>query len=664
MRGCGSTCREGTEGKYMKEAKDFILPADATGPHEMELNPLTLAFPGDLEKRFLEDFFMTALPMIRLSLLSAMFLYGFFSILDAQLAPALKEKLFFIRFIIVWPVLIIVIGLSFTNIFKKYSQQASALALIVAGGGIIAMIAILPPPISHSYYAGLILVFIWGYTFGRMRFIWATAAGWIIVAFYEIIAISVTETPVSILIGNNFFFISANIIGMFACYSIEYYARRDFFLAMHLEKEKAIIRDVNQKLEIIIQERTSQLLKTNLDLRQEIEERKRAEEKREELEFRLKQVEKMEAMGTLAGGIAHDFNNLLMGIQGNASLVLLSLEPSHPFYEKLKTVQDLVRSGADLTKQLLGFARGGKYQAKPTDLNELVRKSSQMFGRTKKELSIFTNMAEKIWIVDVDQSQIEQVLLNLFVNAWQAMPGGGKLFITTENLSLSTDYAALHDLKPGKYVKISITDTGIGMDKATIQRIFDPFFTTKEMGRGTGLGLASAYGIIKNHEGMITVYSEKGHGATFNVFLPASAHQELELEQKPQQKLHRGEETILLVDDEETNILVTSNILVTLGYKTYVARNGVDALSIFKSKKDEIDLIILDMIMPGMSGGDVYDQAKLINPAIKVLLSSGYSVTGEAAKILERGCNGFIQKPFEIEQLSAKVREILDTGSA
>jgi two-component system cell cycle sensor histidine kinase/response regulator CckA len=648
----------------MKEAKDFIMPPDATGPHEMELNPLTLAFPGDLENLFLEDFYTTALPMIRLSLLSAMFLYGFFGILDAQLVPALKEKLFFIRFAIVWPVLVSVIAFSFTSIFKKYSQQASAFALIVAGGGIIAMIAIIPPPVNHSYYAGLILVFIWGYTFGRMRFVWATAAGWIIVAFYEIVAIAVTETPVSILIGNNFFFISANIIGMFACYSIEYYARRDFFLAMHLEKEKAIIRDVNQKLELIIQERTSQLLKTNVDLRQEIEERKRAEEKREELEFRLKQVEKMEAMGTLAGGIAHDFNNLLMGIQGNASLVLLALEADHPFYDKLKTVQDLVRSGADLTKQLLGFARGGKYQAKPTNLNELVRKSSQMFGRTKKELSIFTNMAEKLWIVDVDQSQIEQVLLNLFVNAWQAMPGGGKLFVTTENVSLSADYGALHDLKAGKYVKISITDTGIGMDKATIQRIFDPFFTTKEMGRGTGLGLASAYGIIKNHDGMITVYSEKGHGATFNVFIPASPRQDIEEEKKPQQELRRGEETIMLVDDEETNILVTSNILVTLGYKTYVARNGVDALSLYKNKKDEIDLIILDMIMPGMSGGDVYDQVKLINPEIKVLLSSGYSVTGEAAQILERGCNGFIQKPFEIEELSTKVRQILDTGSA
>ncbi|CAB1084321.1 PAS/PAC sensor hybrid histidine kinase [Olavius algarvensis Delta 1 endosymbiont] len=248
--------------------------------------------------------------------------------------------------------------------------------------------------------------------------------------------------------------------------------------------------------------------------------RKKTEKEKHKLETQLQQAQKMESIGTLAGGIAHDFNNILMGIQGNASLMLLKIESEHPNYEKIKNIETYVQNGTTLTKQLLGFARRGKYLVKATDLNEIIDKSSALFARTKKEIRVITNLHESIWTVEVDRGQIEQVLLNLYVNAWQAMIDGGDLYLRTENVILDRSYVKPYTVEPGQYVKISITDTGVGIDKTTQQRIFEPFFTTKEMGRGTGLGLASVYGIIKSHGGYINVYSELNRGNDFH-YLPA-----------------------------------------------------------------------------------------------------------------------------------------------
>jgi len=395
----------------------------------------------------------------------------------------------------------------------------------------------------------------------------------------------------------------------------------------------------------------------------DITERKLAEEEKLELETKLHQARKMESIGILAGGIAHDFNNLLMGMQGNVSLMLLGIDPGHPHYEKLKTIEQHVQSGAELTSQLLGFARGGKYKVKPTDLNSLVRKTSKIFGRTKKEVTIHEKYQKDIWTVEADQGQMEQVLLNLYLNASQAMPGGGELYLQTENVTIDKKYTKPHNIEPGNYAKISVTDTGTGMDEATRQKIFDPFFTSKKMGsvKGTGLGLASAYGIIKNHGGIIDVYSEKGAGSTFNIYLPASeaviGDQEAEIREE---KIPTGHETVLFVDDEEMIIDVSKEMLKTLGYEVLTARNGREAIEVYKENRDRIDIVIMDMIMPEMGGGEAYDRLKEINPDIKVLLSSGYSINGQAKEILERGCNGFVQKPYSIKDLSRTIREVLD----
>ena len=393
----------------------------------------------------------------------------------------------------------------------------------------------------------------------------------------------------------------------------------------------------------------------------DISERLRVESDKRRLEAQLQQAQKMEAVGTLASGIAHDFNNIMMGILGNASLMLGRIEPDHPHYEKLQNIEKYILNGSELTKQLLGFARGGKYNVKSTALRDLVAQSAQMFGRTKKEIRIHTEHLKDSWPVEVDRGQIEQVLLNLFVNAWQAMPGGGDLHLVSEDVELDDSYEMPYKVEPGRYVKLSVVDTGVGMDQATQERIFEPFFTTKEMGRGTGLGLASAYGIIKNHGGHINVYSEKGRGTTFNIYLPAS-HKAVEQEAQKPRELRKGNETILLVDDEDITVEVGEEILVELGYKVITARNGLEALAAYKDHADKIDMVILDMIMPDMGGGKTYDELKKIHPDIKVLLSSGYSISGEASEILARGCNDFIQKPFNMKQLSEKMRGILDVA--
>jgi PAS domain S-box-containing protein len=381
---------------------------------------------------------------------------------------------------------------------------------------------------------------------------------------------------------------------------------------------------------------------------------------RKRLEAQLIQAQKMEAVGTLAGGVAHDFNNLLMGIQGYASLMMLELDPHHPHYEGLKHIEEQVKSAADLTKQLLGFARGGRYEMRPVNINEIIRKTSSMFGRTRKELTIHEKYENDLWTVEADQSQIEQVLLNLYVNAWHAMPSGGELYLETINVTHDESNSTPYVMPSGNYIKISVTDTGMGMDEMTRKRIFEPFFTTKEMGRGTGLGLAMVYGIMKGHKGFINVYSEPGHGATFTLYFPASEKKALG-EKPASREILRGSETILLVDDEPSVLAVSKAILESLGYTVYELKSGQEAIAFYKEKKDTISLVILDMVMPGLSGGETFDRIRGLNPSAKIILVSGYSLNSQAQHIMDRGCHGFIQKPFNITHISQKIREVLDS---
>jgi PAS domain S-box-containing protein len=387
-------------------------------------------------------------------------------------------------------------------------------------------------------------------------------------------------------------------------------------------------------------------------------ERKQSEEERQKLEVQFQQAQRLETIGTLAGGIAHDFNNLLMTIQGNTSLILFDIDAADPHFESLKNIEKQIERGAKLTKQLLGYARKGKYNVKPINLNQIVKESSETFSRTRKEIRIYNKFDPELFTIEADQGQIEQILYNLYVNAADAMPGGGKLVLMTANVTHEDIQSERYDPLPGNYVRLTVSDTGTGIDTAVKDRIFDPFFTTKETGRGTGLGLASVYGITKSHEGYIEVETRKGQGCTFNIYLPASGKEVLD---SPEVRLniYAGSGNILLVDDEAMVLDVASRVLEKLGYTVFKAQSGKAAVEFFEQKKESIDLVILDIIMPDMGGGETYDRIKQINPKVKVLLSSGYSIDGQATEIMKRGCDGFIQKPFKANALSEALKEIL-----
>lgn len=380
--------------------------------------------------------------------------------------------------------------------------------------------------------------------------------------------------------------------------------------------------------------------------------------KRKRLEAQLQQAQKLEAIGTLAGGIAHDFNNLLMGIQGHVSLLLMDLDADDPHYGRLKSVEKQIKSGARLTSHLLGYARKGKYEVRTLDLNEMVLDISDTFGRARREVSIRLELAPELSPIEADPDQMEQVLFNLLVNAADAMPQGGNLILKTTNTTHRSMRGKLYRPYPGDYIVLKVTDTGTGMEKTVMDRIFDPFFTTKDRGRGTGLGLASTYGIIKGHGGYIDVDSEIGRGTTFTIYIPAS-DKKLSETFRPPEPFSTGNETVLLVDDEETIREVGGELLESMGYRVFLAEDGEQAIDLYAQKQEEIDIVLLDLVMPTMGGGEAYDRLKEVNPEVKVLLSSGFSIDGEATKILARGCDGFIQKPFTMTDLSARIRWVL-----
>jgi PAS domain S-box-containing protein len=399
-----------------------------------------------------------------------------------------------------------------------------------------------------------------------------------------------------------------------------------------------------------------------LSITRDITDLKQAEAEKEKYRNQIIQAQKMQAIGTLAGGIAHDFNNLLMGIQGRASIMSIDLEAAHPCKEHVQAILEYTKSAADLTKQLLGVAQGGKYETAPTDLNEVVHSSATLFGRTRKDIRIHQKLCAPPPVVVADRRQLDQVLLNMYINAWQAMPRGGDIFLETSIVTLEAAYCAPYSVAPGPFARISVTDTGVGMNEETRHQVFDPFFTTKEKSRGTGLGLASAYGIVKNHAGFINVYSEPGRGSTFNIYLPVTEKQAWSQDVPPPELLG-GTEQVLLVDDEQMILQVGTAMLEKLGYRVACALGGREAVQIASANDAAFDLVILDMVMPDLNGEKVFDILRAAKPSLPILLSSGYSLNGQADKIMKKGCNGFIQKPFNLFELSRMVRKILDKGS-
>ncbi|MEA3428802.1 MAG: response regulator, partial [Thermodesulfobacteriota bacterium] len=445
-----------------------------------------------------------------------------------------------------------------------------------------------------------------------------------------------------------------------------------------LKKSRNDLEEHGKNLEKMVAERTAKLEEeykkseeqriATLNILQDIDEvnenlmRQIAEKK--QLQDQLLHAGKMEAVGTLAGGIAHDFNNLLQAIMGYTQMLLLGKKKKDPDFDKLTQIESSARRAGELTQQLLTFSRKVESELRPVNLNQGVKQVKKLLKRTiPRMIDIELHLEENIKIINADPAQIEQVLMNLGVNARDAMPDGGKIIVETENVILDEEYCKTHlGAVPGEHVLLSFSDTGHGMDKETVEHIFEPFYTTKETGKGTGLGMAMVYGIMKSHHGYIMCYSEPGEGATFKIYFPAIEESVVSngLSVDREEEMQGENETILLVDDEGAILDMGRNMLERFGYTAIMAESGEKAIEIYKAQKERIDLVILDLGMPGMGGHKCLKELLKIDPRIKVIVASGYPKIGKVKETVESGASGFIGKPYQIADMLKKVREILD----
>jgi PAS domain S-box-containing protein len=393
----------------------------------------------------------------------------------------------------------------------------------------------------------------------------------------------------------------------------------------------------------------------------DVTERLLLEEERERIRRETARAQKMEAVGSLAGGIAREFNDVLESIIGHCSLLQSGMDRSHPFAETIHAIQSSAERAADLTSKLLGFGRGGKFRVRPVSLNRLAEHVLSAFaGGCDPSIRVVSRLDPEPFLVEGDEGQLDQTLLNLCWNARDAMPWGGVLTLTTGNAALDAEEAKRYHVGgPGRYAYVEVRDTGVGMTDEVQKHIFDPFYTTgRDRGRA-GMGLSMAYGVVKNHSGGIHVESSPGEGSLFRIYLPAIAPQPVAAPEAAADPYPKGTETVLLVDDEPALREMAESMLCALGYRTFVAEDGEAACRMFREHAGEIDLVVLDIIMPKMGGREAFREMRRVKPGIPVLLSSGYSVEGVVQEILSEGANGFLPKPYGLSQVARAIRRVL-----
>jgi signal transduction histidine kinase/ActR/RegA family two-component response regulator len=631
----------------------------------LSVNYLSLTFKDDLykyEKAFREDYFKRSVNPFRFSLILSMIFYGAFAFLDAVSVPSLREVFWFIRFGIVFPVLIAAFLFSYSKLFKKFMQFTISCIIFCSSFGIIVMIILAARVGNYSYYAGLILISIFGYTFSRARFIYASIAGWSIVISYQITAIWVSHTPVTILISNNSFFISANVIGMFISYFLELSARIEYYMRIQLEQEKENVNTANDALEKRVEERTHQLSDANLDLKKEIEIRQKFERERAELEKQLFQLQKMETIGTLAGGIAHDFNNILTPILGYTDMALEELPAESNLRFDIEQINNAAHRGKDLVQQVLTFSREVDFENKPIQLQPIVAEALNLIKASfPPGVEIKQQFDQKIGTVLADPTHIHQIVMNLCTNANHAMmKTGGILVVKLDEVKIDQRSAEkIPNLKKGEYIRITISDTGHGMDLKTKERIFEPFFTRKEVGSGSGLGLSVVHGIINNYGGSIVVDSTPGKGTTFMIYLPKYGS-DLTESDKSDKKPLKGVEHILFVDDEPEITFMGKKMLENLGYKVTITSNSITALEEFKKDPDKYSLLLTDQSMPNIEGTELATLMKEIRPGLRVIIITGYAENLSEEVLSQCGISEVILKPMILDDFSKVIRRVLD----
>ncbi len=408
------------------------------------------------------------------------------------------------------------------------------------------------------------------------------------------------------------------------------------------------------------------LIKTNLKrlvpaVQRELREANQRRE-RKRLELQVEQLRKFEAIGRLAGGIAHDFNNALGAILGWAEMGYGEAEPGTGFHERFQNIRDQAQRAAKLTSQLLAFARRQVLQPRKTNLNSVIQESMNLLRRViGEQIEVCLLSSSDLCVTLADPVQMEQVLMNLCLNARDAMPKGGRLVIETKNVEIGDEYCRLHTYaRPGRHVMLAVSDTGVGMDAATLERIFEPFFTTKEIGKGTGLGLATVYGITKQHGGFIYAYSELGKGTTFRVYLPRCDGDAEPAEPVQEERPHRGTETVLLAEDNEGLRACAIEMLEGLGYRVIAASDGEEAVRLFKANIGKIDLALMDVVMPAFGGPDAYSQMSALGVSTPVIFTTGYTTEAALSNSMVRKDAMILQKPYSLKTLGQMIRTVLD----
>ena len=586
--------------------------------------------------RFEKERQKTLLQAVQIGAILCIVLVPTFGVLDIMTKHDILLTFFAIRFAVTI-IAFFVLLMGFTQTGRKNPFALGAILTLVAGGSIAVMCHLDQGPVD-PYYAGINLPLL---GFGILlplklrEGILVFMGVWLI--YFVPNLFHMNSENAGIFVSNNFFILASILL---ACVSSQfhlYYLRNVWLSRFQLEKANKKIKNYSKDLEQKVQERTQKLL----------------------------QSERLAVVGQLVGGIAHDFNNFLTAILGVSDLILRQKNLKKQIARDIESIYHAGMQASAMVKQLLTFSRQQTYDPHWIDLNTIIQQTRQMLQRViGEDIELLFHKKDNLGSVLADPVQIEQIILNLAVNARDAMPHGGQLIIETSQIKLDSEYCYSKDLKlvPGIYVMIAISDTGEGMSSDTKEKIFEPFFTTKERGKGTGLGLSSVYGIVKQMQGAIHVYSEENVGSMFKIYLPCKLNPD---EGKPGKtrkfrSLPRGKETILLVEDEDSVRELTARLLKRQGYKVVEAKAGHEALTIAKTHNTKIDMLMTDVIMPRMNGKELADELSKMNVEVKVLYMSGYTNMFISNQGFISNSTAFLQKPFTVETLSLKVRTIFD----
>lgn len=624
--------------------------------------PWLLFSDRSVEDAFRDCYFDISLRHGRLCHWLAIVFYCADGIRDPVLFPSQLPQMMIIRFGIITPVFIA--GFIFSHVrvdlYRKFWQPLFCFYVLMTGCGVIAMTALIPPPMGPSLYVGLLYCLVFGYTFIRLRFGWA-AAGLILTVGYLFSSLWITRLSSEQLWLQVPFVLGINGFGLVVAWHMESLSRKDFFLQELLRAEKENVVNANDALEFRVKERTQELELSTAALKEKVQDLEDSEQQRRKLEFELRQAHKMEAIGTLAGGIAHDFNNILMSIIGYTEL---SLEESRKGAEVEEELREVLAAGLrarELIKQILTFARQSDETLRPIRPRPVVSEALKLIRSSVPSTIEIRSEMTSDGLVMGNPTQIHQIVMNLCANAAKAMEtDGGVLEVGLKDVSVRESFQGRNGpVMPGRYVLLRVSDTGIGIAPDVLVSMFEPYYTTREQGEGTGMGLALVDGIVEGCGGRILVESQPGKGSVFKVYFPVTRKRaEESIRQAPD--VPGGSEHILFVDDEAPITQMVTKILESLGYRVSARTSSIEALALIQARPGDVDLVITDMTMPNITGDRLAQEIMSIRPDLPVILCTGFSrsISREQAEAI--GIRSYINKPLVRSELAVAIRRVLD----